>query len=88
MSRVETMSKEGPAEKSELKEEYSQFVGRKILLILASLIGIVGLAGVAATLGSANITPIEVYTAILARFFPGTFETTNFIDTIVWKLRL
>jgi len=88
MSKVETMSEDGVIEASSIKEEYSQFVGRKILLILASLIGIVALAGVAATLGSANITPIEVYTAILARFFPGTFETTNFIDTIVWKLRL
>ena len=88
MSEAETISKEGAIEASELKEDYASFVGRKVLFILLSLAGIVALAGVAATLGSANITPAEVYTAILARFFPGTFETTDFINTIVWQLRL
>jgi iron complex transport system permease protein len=88
MSEAEIMSTEGATENSELREEYSQFVGRKVLFIIASLVGIAVLAGVAATQGSANITPVEVYSAILARFFPGTFQTTDFIDTIVWQLRL
>jgi iron complex transport system permease protein len=82
------MSTEGVIEDSELKEGYASFVGRKVLFILLSLAGIVVLAGVAATLGSANISPFEVYSAILARLFPGTFHTTDFIDTIVWQLRL
>jgi iron complex transport system permease protein len=82
------MSTEGVIEDSELKEGYASFVGRKVLFILLSLAGIVVLAGVAATLGSANISPVEVYSAILARLFPGTFHTTDFIDTIVWQLRL
>jgi iron complex transport system permease protein len=88
MSEAEIMSTEGATENSELREEYAQFVGRKVLFIIASLVGIAVLAGVAATQGSANITPVEVYSAILARFFPGTFQTTDFIDTIVWQLRL
>jgi len=88
MSAADTMSPEIAIENSELKEEYAQFVGRKVLFILLSLAGIALLAGVAATLGSANITPVEVYSAILARFFPGHFATTDFIDTIVWQLRL
>jgi len=82
------MSTDAAINKSELKEEYVQFVGRKVLFILLSLAGIALLAGVAATLGSANITPVEVYSSILARPFPGHFATTDFIDTIVWKLRL
>jgi len=82
------MSPGKPADASELRDEYAHFVGRKVLFILASVAGIVVLAGVAATLGSAKITPVEVYTAILARFFPDTFQTTSFIETIVWQLRL
>jgi len=82
------MSPGTPADASELRDEYAHFVGRKVLFILASVAGIVVLAGVAATIGSAQITPVEVYTAILARFFPGTFQTTSFIETIVWQLRL
>lgn len=88
MSEAEKTSKEGTIEATELKEDYASFVGRKVLFILLSLAGIAVLAGVAATLGSANITPVEVYSTILARFFPGTFHTTDFIDTIVWQLRL
>ena len=82
------MSVEPSVDTKVLKDEYSHFVGRKVLFIIASLAGIVILAGVAATLGSATITPAEVYSSILARFFPGTFSTTDFIDTIVWQLRL
>ena len=88
MNDAETMSTEGATENYELREEYAQFVGRKVLFIIASIAGIVVLAGVAATLGSANITPIEVYSAILARLFPDHFQTTDFVDTIVWQLRL
>jgi len=82
------MSPEYVTEKAELKEEYSQFVGRKLLIIFISLLAIAALAGMAATLGSADISPMEVYTAILAHFFPNHFQTTDFIDTIVWQLRL
>ena len=39
-------------------------------------------------MGSANISVLDVYFAILARFFPGSFQTSWFADTIVWGLRL
>ena len=71
-----------------LREKYQRFVGRKMLFLILLLIGIVLLAGVAATLGSANISVLDVYSAILARFFPGSFQTSWFADTIVWGLRL
>jgi iron complex transport system permease protein len=76
------------SEKPVLKEIYSKFVGKKLIFIALCIIGIVLLAGVAATLGSANLTVTDVYTAILAKFFPQHFETSWFSDTIVWGLRL
>ena len=72
----------------DLKEEYARFLKRKFLVLVAALLGIVALAGVAVTLGSAHITPFQVYSCILARFFPDYFQTTDFLDTIVWKLGL
>ena len=51
-------------------------------------LGIVLLTGYAATQGSANISVLDVYSAILARFFPGHFHSDWFSDTIVWELRL
>ena len=49
---------------------------------------IVLLTGYAATQGSANISVLDVYSAILARFIPGHFHSDWFSDTIVWELRL
>ncbi|MBN1235822.1 MAG: iron ABC transporter permease [Methanotrichaceae archaeon] len=71
-----------------LKDQYQRFMGRKALFLLFLSMGTILLAGVAATLGSANISVLEVYSAILARFFPDQFQSNWFSDTIVWGLRL
>jgi len=76
------------AGKSGLEEEYGRFVGRKILFIALTLLAIILLAGISATLGSANLSVSEVYSTILARFFPSYYQTTWFADVIVWGLRL
>ena len=59
-----------------------------MLFLISLVLGIILMAGYAATRGSADISVIDVYTTILARFIPGYFETTWFSDTIVWGLRL
>jgi iron complex transport system permease protein len=73
---------------SDLRAEYQKFIGRKMLFLLVLILGIIGLAGYAATRGSADISVMDVYATILAKFFPGHFQTTWFSDTIVWGLRL
>jgi iron complex transport system permease protein len=73
---------------ADLRTEYQRFIGRKMLFLIALVLGIVVLAGVAATRGSANISVTEVCTTILAKFLPVNFQTTWFADTIVWGLRL
>ncbi|HSD57152.1 MAG TPA: iron ABC transporter permease [Methanotrichaceae archaeon] len=72
----------------ELKAEYQRFLGRKVLFLILLALCIILLACVASTLGSANISVVDVYFAILSKFFPGHFQTTWFADTIVWGLRL
>lgn len=77
--------------KSALKgpeEEYRRFVGKKMLFFLILILGVILLASLAVTLGSANLSVKDVYVAILAKFLPGYFHTTHFADTIVWGLRL
>ena len=73
---------------SDLRIEYQKFISRKMLFLLILILGIIGLAGYAATRGSADISVTDVYATILAKFFPGHFQTTWFSDTIVWGLRL
>jgi iron complex transport system permease protein len=79
-------SKEKP--KADLRAEYQKFVGKKMLFLTSLIFSIIILAGYAATRGSADISVLDVYTTIIARFLPGHFETTWFSDTIVWGLRL
>ena len=63
-------------------------MGRKLIFLMVLLVAVVTLAAIAATLGSANLSVMDVYTAILAKFLPNHFQTTWFVDTIVWGLRL
>lgn len=79
-------SKDEP--KKDLRAEYQKFIGKKMLFLILLVLGIVFLTGYAATQGSANISVLDVYSAILARFFPGHFHSDWFSDTIVWGLRL
>lgn len=74
--------------RAELMERYSRFVGKKVLFIALSIAGIAALAGISATLGSANLSVFEVYNAILSRLFPAQFQADWFADTVVWDLRL
>ncbi len=79
---------EASGRKYDLKAEYQKFTGKKALLLALLVAGILTLSGIAATLGSANISVLDVYSAILAKLFPGYFRATWFSDTIVWGLRL
>lgn len=78
----------GACERTDLREQYRHYTGRKVLFFLALMWGIIFLSGVAVTLGSAEISILDVYSSILARLFPGHFHTTAFTDMIVWDLRL
>lgn len=73
---------------SELRHKYQRFIARKVLFFLVMIVGIVALAGVAITQGSADISSQDAYHSILARFFPERFQSTAFTDMIVWDLRL
>jgi len=73
---------------SELRHKYQRFIARKVLFFLVMIMGIVALAGVAITQGSADISSQDAYHSILARFFPERFQSTAFTDMIVWDLRL
>ncbi len=78
----------GELKRSELKLEYQKFMGRKALFLALLILGIISLIGIAVTQGSADISVKDVYVAILAKFFPGYFQTTWYANTVVWSLRL
>ena len=71
-----------------VREEYNRFVGRKISYILLFIALVVVLVGIAASVGSADITISESYSAILERFFPDHFHTDSIAYKVVWVARL
>jgi len=89
-SNVKTI-REAASRQSTLRgpeEEYRKFLGKRMLFFMILILGVILLASLAVTLGSANLSVKEVYVTILAKFLPGYFQTTRFADTIVWGLRL
>lgn len=73
---------------SGVRNEYKRFIGRKISFILFSLLLLALVSGIAASLGSADITILEAYSAFLHRFFPNYFHTSWLAEICVWDLRL
>ena len=67
---------------------YKGFVKKKLLLGAVLLLTLILLAGVSATLGSSGLTLTDFYTAVLARAFPGYFQTSWLGEMVVWELRL
>ena len=74
--------------KEEVKEQYNNFVGRKIFFIFFFSALIIIISGISTSLGSANISIWEAYSAILHKFFPNNFESSWLSDVCVWNLRL
>jgi iron complex transport system permease protein len=73
---------------SEISEKYIKFTGRKVTFILALLPLMLLIVGIATSMGSANISLGEAYTALLYKFFPNYFQSNWLAETCVWQLRL
>jgi iron complex transport system permease protein len=87
MKTSERLARE-PTDASDIAKTYRKNLARKALATVLLAAGIVILAAVAVTLGSAGLSVHEVYLAILERFFPGSFSVDPLTSTIVWNLRL
>ncbi|MCI5132763.1 MAG: iron ABC transporter permease, partial [Candidatus Electrothrix sp. EH2] len=71
-----------------IDEKYMDFTGRKVSFILTLVPLILLIAGIATSLGSADLTLGEAYTALLHKFFPDYFQSNWLAETCVWDLRL
>ncbi len=73
---------------NEIREEYGRLRRRRIVFLATLLLALCVLAGVAVTLGSADLKITDSYAAIFARFFPGTFAASELAGIIIWEYRL
>ena len=88
MAGVEEEIREKTKTSGEVAEEYKKFVGRKVIFIVSLIPILFLIIGVSTTLGSANLTIWDAYSAIFHRFFPSYFHSTWLADICVWHLRL
>ena len=72
----------------EIKEQYKKYIGRRVGFILMLIPVVVLLIGISSSLGSADVSLRDVYTSIINKLFPGSFETNWLAEVCVWKLRL
>jgi len=72
----------------EEKRKYRRLVAKRGLFIVFCVILLLVVAGIALSLGSADMTFLDAYAAVLARAFPNTFQVSSLADTVVWTLRL
>ncbi|WP_083523496.1 FecCD family ABC transporter permease [Methanofollis ethanolicus] len=71
-----------------LQEGFAAARRRRALFHAVLLVLLVLLAGVAVTLGSADLSVADAYLAILAGLFPGLFTAPGMAESIVWNYRL
>jgi iron complex transport system permease protein len=82
------MTQENKVMTSRIVEKYMAFTGRKVSFILTLFPLMVLIVGIATSLGSADISMGEAYTALLHKFFPNYFQSNWLAETCVWNLRL
>lgn len=67
---------------------YDRYKKRKIGFILLLFLIILFLSGLSATIGSANLSVFDVYSALLSRICMFIPESSWTADVVLWKLRL
>lgn len=67
---------------------YLKLIGKRLLFVIFLLFILILLIGVAAIVGSANVSIKETYLTIVGRLLPINSVPNITIETIVWELRL
>jgi iron complex transport system permease protein len=72
----------------EEKKKYRRLQAKRGLFLVACVVLLLVVAGVALALGSASMSFLDAYAAVLGRAFPGWFNVSSLADNVVWNLRL
>ncbi len=75
-------------EKEKIAGQYRHMQGKRLLFVAVLAVLITLLAVGSTIIGSAGLTVGEVFSAVLAGIFPGSFSADPLASAIVWDLRL
>lgn len=74
---------------TEIAEAYSRFTFKKVLFIIASLVGLGAMVLLATSMGASELSVTDVFNAIVAKTLPFLGVESNLHDEIIiWNLRL
>jgi len=85
---INTLTKNCTADLAAEKKKYRHLRVKRVTFIVASVCLLLIVVGIALALGSANMSFLDAYTALLARAFPNVFHVSSLADNVVWNLRL
>jgi iron complex transport system permease protein len=73
--------------RSAVQEAHDKFVFEKTFFMVAILLLIILLIGIIITLGPLDISVVEVYCALLDRFYPNYFNVEKLTGQVIWNIR-
>jgi iron complex transport system permease protein len=88
MSQNNTRKIPSESRNQDIQAAFRHYHGRKILFLSSVSAGILLLVGIAASLGSYDLTLGEVYATILGGIFPTFGLPESVASTIIWEIRL
>ena len=74
--------------RSEVKEEYKKFIGRKLFFISFFILLTILLCGISLSLGPLNFSVLDVYATVLDKLFPNFFAVPELAPRVIWYIRL
>ena len=83
-----TLTAHNSEQKSELKQKYKNYIGKRIVFIFGIIVLIILFVTFAIMVGTADLSLHDIFNALLYRFFPNHFESEHLTQVLVWKLRL
>jgi iron complex transport system permease protein len=72
----------------EEKKKYRRLVAKRGVFLGVSSVLLFVVAGIALALGSASMSFLDAYSAVLGRAFPSWIHVSSLADNVVWNLRL
>jgi hypothetical protein len=87
-TKTRTLKKSGQSSIETEKTKYRKLLAKRVLFLGVCIVLLFVIAGIALTLGSADMSFFEAYEAVFAKILPKWFHVSPLADTVVWTLRL
>ncbi|SFM27185.1 FecCD family ABC transporter permease [Methanolobus profundi] len=85
---TEQLSSSANEQRSDARDNYQRYVGRKIILIICMFALVIFLGAFFVTIGPLEVSVPEVYKILFSRYFPDMFVTAGLPSQVVWNIRL